>query len=133
MPKLDLHYVLPLSIQSLSGVISNSRPIYSDEQLTEPVGVMQDYCVHETLDAGLTSSLSVMKYLPDHKIKVVHLNPSFDYPRKSFVVEYVANSLDPIETTIKHKQNMPRLQKVVRYITKITQTESFGKLELTIK
>ena len=133
MPKINLYYVLPLSIDSLSGVISNNIPIYSDEQLTEPVGVMHDYCVHVTLDAGLTSSLSVMKYLPDHKVKVVHLNPSFDSPQKSFTIMYTANTLQPIESTIVTKQNMPKLQKVVRYITKVTQTETFGKLELTIQ
>jgi hypothetical protein len=134
MPKLYLYYSLPVNLKPTKGVISNPAIVYSNEQLTEPVGVMQDYCVHDILDASLITPLVGIKYLPDNKIKVVHLNSSFDSTiKKSFSVEYVANTFEPIETTIKYKQNMPRLQKVVRYITKITETETFGKLELTIK
>jgi hypothetical protein len=133
MPKLYLYYSLPLSKEPVKRIISNPTTVYSDEQLTEPVGVMQDYCVHDILDASLITPLVGIKYLPDNKIKVVHLNPSFDSPQKCFSVEYVANTLQPIETTIITKQNMPKLQKVVRYITKITETETFGKLELTIQ
>ena len=133
MPQLYLYYSLPISKEPTKGVISNPTLVYSDAQLTECVGVMQDYCVHDILDASLITPLAGIKYLPDRKVKIVNLTPSFDSPIKSFVVEYVANSLQPIETTIKHKQNMPKLQKVVRYITKVAQTETFGKLELTIQ
>ena len=133
MPKLYLYYSLPLSKEPVKRIISNPTTVYSDEQLTEPVGVMQDYCVHDILDASLITPLVGIKYLPDNKVKIVHLNPSFDSPKKCFSVEYVANTLEPIETTIITKQNMPKLQKVVRYITKITETETFGKLELIIQ
>ena len=133
MPKLYLYYSLPLSKEPVKRIISNTTTVYSDEQLTEPVGVMQDYCVHDILDASLITPLVGIKYLPDRKVKIVHLNPSFDSPKKSFSVEYVANTFEPIETTIITKQNMPKLQKVVRYITKITETETFGKLELIIQ
>jgi len=133
MPKLYLYYSLPISKEPVKRIISNPTTVYSDDQLTEPVGVMQDYCVHDILDASLITPLVGIKYLPDNKIKVVHLNPSFDSPQKSFTIMYTANTLQPIETTIITKQNMPKLQKVVRYITKITETETFGKLELTIQ
>lgn len=132
MPQLYLYYSLPLLKDSSKGLITNNTPVYSDENLTECVGFMQDYCVHDILDGKFISPISPIKYLPDHKVKVLHLNPSFDSPQKCFTIEYLANTLQPIEATIKHRQNMPRLQKVVRYITKVTDKESFGKLELTI-
>jgi len=133
MPQLYLYYSLPLTKQHFKGVISNSTYLYSDENLTEPVGVMQDHCVHDMLDDKFITPFSPIKYLPDHKVKTIHLNPSYDSHKKGFTINYVAHTLEPIEATIIHKQNMPRLQKVSRYITRVTETESFGKLEITIK
>jgi len=133
MPQLYLYYSLPITKEPFKGVISNSTYLYSDENLTEPVGVMQDHCVHDMLDDRFITPFSPIKYLPDHKVKTIILNPSYDSPKKSFIINYVANTLEPIEATINHKQNMPRLQKVSRHITKVTITECFGKLELTIE
>ena len=76
MPKLYLYYSLPVNLKPTKGVISNPAIVYSNEQLTEPVGVMQDYCVHDILDASLITPLAGIKYLPDRKVKIVNLTPS---------------------------------------------------------